>query len=211
MPIPTYTLGYPPDGSSLGQTKTTIRNNLDGTFETLAIDHVDNNGQPGSQPAGYHTIIHEVPQTNVSTIAGYNQLFSGVPGTLSVNSVTTPEIPPGGDEQLYSLTGGGKLAQLTGSIYVYTPFTANNGYFWAGGFLFQWGVKFSPGATGNVLFSSPNINFPTACYMVQITADRGGTTSAQQTSLNGPPLKTGFSYTGSGAGPNAIYWLAIGN
>ena len=44
MSIPTYTQGYPPDGSSLGQTKSVIRNNLDGTFLTLAVDHVDNNG-----------------------------------------------------------------------------------------------------------------------------------------------------------------------
>ncbi len=50
MAIPIYTLGYPPDGSSLGQTKTTIRNNLDGTFLTLGGDHVNNNGQPGSIP-----------------------------------------------------------------------------------------------------------------------------------------------------------------
>ena len=102
MPIPTYTPGYPPDGSSLGQTKSTIRNNLDGTFQTLAIDHVNNNGQPGSNPAGYHTIIHQVSQTSVSTVSGVNQVFSGVPGSLRVNTVTTPIITPGGDTQLYS-------------------------------------------------------------------------------------------------------------
>jgi hypothetical protein len=87
MAIPTYTPGYPPDGSSLGQTKSTIRNNLDGTFETLAVDHVNNNGVPGSNPAGYHTIIHQVPQTNVDDCAGYNQIFSGVPGGLSITTV----------------------------------------------------------------------------------------------------------------------------
>ena len=63
MGIPAYVPGYPPDGSSLGQTKSTIRNNLDGTFQTIAVDHINNNGDPGSQPPGYHTIIHEVPQT----------------------------------------------------------------------------------------------------------------------------------------------------
>src|SRR5580700_2776789 len=112
MAIPPYVKGYPPDGSSLGQTKSTIRNNLDGTFDTVAVDHVNNNG-PNMQPAGYHTIIHEVTQTNVSTVAGVNQIFSGVPGTLVVNSVTTKAIPNNGDTQLYSLTGAGVLAQLT--------------------------------------------------------------------------------------------------
>jgi hypothetical protein len=102
MPIPAYTPGYPPDGSSLGQTKAVIRNNLDGTFQTLAVDHIDNNGNPGSQPAGYHTVIHQVPQTSVNTASGYNQIFSGFPGTLIVNGLTTPAIPPLPYEQLYS-------------------------------------------------------------------------------------------------------------
>ena len=32
-------------------------------------------------------------------------VFCGVPGTLIVNGVRTPEIPPNGDSQVYSLTG----------------------------------------------------------------------------------------------------------
>ena len=100
MTIPTYVSGYPPDGSSLGSTKTTIRGNLDGTFLTLGVDHVNNNGSPGNNPAGYHTIIHQVTQTTIpSTISGVNQFFSMIPGT----GASRP-LPPN-DTQLYSLSG----------------------------------------------------------------------------------------------------------
>lgn len=202
MPIPTYTPGYPPDGSSLGQTKSTIRNNLDGTFQTLGIDHVNNNGQPGSNPAGYHTVIHEVTQTSVNTVTGVNQIFSGVPGTLSVNATTTPAIPPGGDTQLYSLTGMGTLSQLTGSS------ASANGYCWAGGILFQWGEVSSPGNSGSVTFPK---QFPNNIFNVQLTYQRPVTGTAISFALSAAPTTSGFSYYSTTSGSTTLFWFAIGN
>jgi hypothetical protein len=203
MPIPTYTVGYPPDGSSLGQTKVVIRNNLDGTFQTLAVDHINNNGQPNAQPAGYHTIIHEVSQTAVNTIANYNQVFSGVPGTLVVNSVATPSIPSNGDTQLYALSGMGTLSQLTGNN------AASTGYVWAGGILFQWGLTAM--TTGNISVSfTPN--FPNNAFNVQVTAVRSSGTFTTNFSATGL-TKTGFTIVNSNSSATnlAYYWLAIGN
>lgn len=215
MPIPTYTPGYPPDGSSLGQTKSTIRNNLDGTFETLAVDHINNNGQPGSQPAGYHTIIHQVPQTNVSTVAGYNQVFSGVPGTLIVNGTTTPAIPNNSDQQLYSLTGQGGLSQLTGDN------GSINGFQWIGRMLLQWGWKSlsgSQGELGTILFATSNFAFPNNCFNIQVSliCQAGGTSSSDNTLsvVNNSISKTSFQYQYNGSGGGrypAFFWLAIGN
>jgi len=215
MGIPIYTPKYPPDGSSLGQTKSTIRNNLDGTFLTLAVDHINNNGEPGTQPAGYHTIIHQVPQVTVSTVTGYNQVFSGVPGTLIVNGVTTPEIPSNSDTQLYSLTGAGKLAQLTGFN------AAQNGYAWIGGLLFQWGrgtLTGSTGEIGNILFSTANVKFPNNVFSMQATliCKSGGTASSDNTLsiVNGSISNTSFQYQYNGFGGSsypAFFWLAIGN
>lgn len=208
MVIPTYVPGYPPDGSSLGQTKSTIRNNLDGTFQTLAIDHINNNGVPGSQPPGYHTVIHQVPQASVSTVAGYNQVFSGVPGTLIVNGVTTPAIPPT-DQQLYSLTGGGILSQLTGHS------AATNGYQWVGGLLFQWGIINSLSSTGTVTFATSNVSFPNNCFNVQITliAHSGGTSSSNTAApITGTISKNAFNYSYTGSTSYVgFYWTAIGN
>lgn len=204
MPIPTYTPGYPPDGSSLGQTKSTVRNNLDGTFQTLAIDHIDNNGNPGSKPAGYHKIIHEVTQTSVSTIAGVNQVFSGVPGTLVVDMITTPTIPANGDTQLYSLSGLGVLAQLTG-------LSANaNGYAWAGGILFQWGT-FSMGSN----IHTKAVNYPIAFQNNVFIPAVIGSTSNDPTEVAGVNLsasdKTKFTAYRTGNGNLNYTYIAIGN
>jgi Putative tail fiber protein gp53-like, C-terminal len=196
MPIPTYTPGYPPDGSSLGQTKSTIRNNLDGTFETLNVDHINNNGQPGSQPAGYHTIIHQVTQTNVSTVNNYNQVFSGVPGTLIVNGVTTPNIPSSGDTQLYSLTGAGTLYQLTGV----SP--GSFGFAWVGGILLQWGTATVASGT-SVTFPE---TFPHACLNVQVTANAS---SFGIVGTDGYSTSS-FTFKYSLIGTVTFAWFAIG-
>lgn len=203
MPIPTYTPGYPPDGSSLGQTKATIRNNLDGTFETIAVDHINNNGQPGSNPPGYHTVIHEVPQSSVSTVNGYNQIFSGVPGSLVVNGTTTPAVPNNGDQALYSLTGGGILSQLTGSS------ASTNGYAWVGGILLQWGIFAMGSNVGTKSIPYP-IPFPNNVFMPAVI----GNTLSDASQLAGvslPATKTGFTAIRNG-GVNTNYtFVAIGN
>lgn len=204
MPIPTYTPGYPPDGSSLGQTKATIRNNLDGTFQTLAVDHINNNGQPGSQPAGYHTLVHQVPQANVSTVSGYNQVFSGVPGTLIVNGVTTPAIPSNGDQQLYSLSGAGTLSQLTGSSL------STNGYAWMCGVLVQWGMTGISSSNISVSFSPA---FPNNLFNVQVTAIRSsGGSFTTNFSVTGQS-RTGFTIVNGNSSATSLsyFWYAIGN
>jgi len=153
MPIPTFTPGYPPDGSSLGQTKATIRNNLDGTFQTLAIDHIDNNGNPGSQPAGYHKVIHLVPQSgNPVAIGGYGQLYC-----RQINSINL-------DEALFYESGGGRVAQLTMNV---APVATQNGYsYLPGGILFQWMFVANPVVATNYSFPIP---FPNNCFNVSLT------------------------------------------
>lgn len=205
MTIPSFTPGYPPDRSSLGQTKVAIRNNLDGTFQTLGVDHVNNNGQPGSNPAGHHTVIHQVTQTNVSTVADVNQIFSGVPGTLVVDGNATSAIPPDGFAQLFSLNSGGGLHQLTGA----RP-NAPNGYAWAGGILFQWGRINAPSDTGSVNFSTANVNFPHTCFTVMLQLQRNGSSSTHAVYLNGVPSTSGFSWNGPVGSSTALWWLAIG-
>lgn len=200
MPIPTYTPGYPPDGSTLGQTKSTVRNNLDGTFQTLAVDHVNNNGQPGAKPAGYHTVIHQVPQATVSTVAGYNQVFSGVPGTLIVNGVTTKAIPSNGDQQLYSLTGGGVLSQLTGFS------AAAKGYVWVGGLLIQWGADTATSG-GNIVNYA--VTFPNNVFSVTCTVYNSGGTPRYVSEVSAATL-SGFTAISQNSS-NPIYFIAIGN
>jgi len=196
MPIPSYTPGYPPDGSSLGQTKASIRNNLDGTFQTLSVDHINNNGQPGSNPAGYHNVIHVVPQgSNPGAVTGFGQLFS-----KTVNSFTS-------DEALFWETGSGLVQQLTVNL---TPSATTNGYtFLPGGIIMQWGQSTSSSATQTVTFP---VAFPTNCFNVQVTNTSSSTTASGSNVLYSSGFsKTGFTFKYAGSSINGFFWFAIGN
>lgn len=208
MSIPTFTPGYPPDGSSLGQTKSVIRNNLDGTFLTLGVDHINNNGQPGSQPAGYHNVTHWVPQgSNPAPITGYGQLYS---------KTITPVVT---DQALFWETGTGLIQQLTTNI---TPLAANTGYtFIPGGIIIQWGTVSIP----NVSSSNPPPNrqtatqtfpipFPTACFIVIPQYQASGTTISANTISIISKTKTDFTWNNTASSVTnypAFYWFAIGN
>jgi hypothetical protein len=208
MGIPHYSQGYPPDGSSLGNTKTVIRGNLDGTFLTLGIDHVNNNGSPGSNPAGYHTIIHQVTQAAPpANIVGVNQVFALVPPS---------GIPDAVNPQLFNLTNS-VLSQMTGG----NP--ANNGYTWFAGFLIQWGIfKFttvSGHEAGVVTLATSNVNFPNNNFVVipQLQVNNSSVnTNSNTIAINAKGLTT-FEYvfnssssTGTSQYPG-FYWIAIGN
>lgn len=191
----TYVQGYPQDGSTLGQSKAQIRTNLDSTFQTLGVDHINNNGDPGSQPRGYHTVAHFVPQAgDPAAIAGYGQLYS-----KSVNSVTT-------DTALFWETGAGLITQLTSN---FTPTASTNGKtFLPGGIIMQWGSGTSPDST-SVNF---NMTFPTTLYSLTLSHSQSGTGENTQTVVSAQ-LKTtsGFLFRTNGASGNTTYsYVAIG-
>ena len=209
MSIPEYTLGFPPDGSSLGQTKVQIRDNLDGTFETLGIDHINNNGLPGDNPAGYHNLIHMVAQTATpSAITGITQIFAGNPSVLINPNTGKPNgIPSGADNQLFLLTGGNSFCQMTGRS------RNQNGYVWCGGLLIQWGT-----ATGIVTGSGntlTTIDFP-EIYPNQIFAvipsallsgPPGGVWSV---GVSSPSLSGFTAVTRGSSALDAVSWVSIG-
>ena len=201
MPIPTYTPGYPPDGSSLGQTKSTIRNNLDGTFQTLAVDHINNNGQPGTQPAGYHSSIHLVPQATITNVTGYAQVYSG---TISDGYAT--------DQALFINTGSGNLtSQLTSN---FTPTKGasvgdSGRTFLPGGITMIWG-SFDPTSSTTVTF--PFGGFPTVCVNVQLTGSASNNSTFRNNISTGTLAKTGFTWQGTlDSHYRPIFYLAIGN
>ncbi len=201
MTIPAFVPGYPPNGFSLGQTKVQIRDNLDGTFQTLGVDHVNNNGIPGSNPQGYHTVIHQVTQSaNPATISGVNQLFSKIAAI------------PSGDTQLFSRTGNGGVSQLTGNH------GAANGFAWFSGILVQWGVVSSI-TNGMVSFNNnpSNYNFPNSCFIVETqpywvgASAPNGAAGVSVKNISTTDFTWVFNtnsgaYTGGG-----FYWIAIGN
>lgn len=203
MPIPTYTPGYPPDGSSLGQTKSTIRDNLDGTFQTLGVDHINNNGQPGSKPAGYHNVIHVVAQgADPAPVASYGQLYS-----KTVNSFTT-------DQALFWETGAGIIQQLTTNILP-TATSLTNGYtFLPGGIIIQWGQQtVTASSTTPLLFATggKNVTFPNNCFNVSVTGLRSNSGGDGIFVLSGSVSATGFTFRNGSSSITQAFWIAIGN
>lgn len=209
MSIPTYVSGFPEDNQSLGASKVQIRNNLDGTFETLGIDHINNNGQPGSNPAGYHNVIHVVPQGSQPTpVPAYDTLFTQTPPSA---------IPNDGNSQLFYFNNAGGLVQMTGA-HLATP-----GFAWCNGILIQWGQT-----APSVLLNTPvnlnnppnNFPFPNNIWTIQAVKVPTGIFlgTLDPSALAIPPAGislSGFSInnpnpTGNGT-PWSYYWLAIGN
>jgi hypothetical protein len=148
MAIPPFTQGYPPDGSSLGNTKTTMRDNLDGEFLVVGVDHqTQNTIFPGA--AGSHTKVslRNTASTITPTLppgifgGGYETLYSQPAGS-------TPLGPLG--EIFYSRAGAAGI-QLTGpGTPVKTATTITT--FIPGGILVQSGFVQSTASTGIVVF-----------------------------------------------------------
>lgn len=208
MTIPNFQLGYPPDGSSLGNTKLQMRDNIDGTILTLSVDHRNAN----QTTPGYHTIIHQVLQgSDPAAITGINQIYSKVAA-----------IPSGGDTQLFSITGNGGISQLTGNH------TAPNGFTWIGGALIQWGFVpgnhtannyLAGGDTGSISFDNNPNNymfhnnafniFPSLTYL-NAPSSTGGTATVTFKSLTTGGVNWFYSSNSTNT-YNGFYWVAIGN
>jgi hypothetical protein len=197
MSIPPYQLGFPPDGSFLGQTKTTIRNNLDGTFLTLAVDHINNNGQPGMQPAGYHKAIHMVQQTPPTAVPNVGEIWC----STANDGYSTDTI-------FFQKTGLNLNAQMSRN---FAPVAAANGYtFIPGGLVLQWG---STTAVQNS--SSTTVTFPIAftanVFSVQLTVQTDDNSTIRLSLLNTPTLTQFTTSQTSSTHFTKLYWMAIGN
>ena len=206
MPIPSFTPNYPPNNSTLGQTKAVIRDNLDGTFQAFSIDHQDQNE---SNP-GYHADIHMVPQGTWNST-----LRTGAPAPIAgIDQVVALNWTPGfagatADTQLFNVSGSGGVSQLTGNQ------AANEGWSWMGGMLLQWGTVTSTLSSGSVSFtarSAQGIDFPTAAFSVVCTHIVTNFAAQVSTVYVKNLTTTGFDWFQTTVPPNqtGFYWIAIG-
>lgn len=187
-----------PNNPSQDQPK--MQTNTNSLRTLIQVDHVgfgDNHG-------GYHKVIHQETQTSVNTVAGVNQIFSGVPGVLIVNGVTTQAIPNNGDTQLYTLTGMGGLSQLTGNS------AATNGFQWIGDMLMQWGTANVPAQTGSITLPVP---FQNNFFNLQMTLDIPGVLGVAASIVRNPSVDLDkFFYRSTAIGASVfVEWVAIGN
>lgn len=190
----------------------------------------------GINNGGYHTIIHQDnPVATPRTRSGVGAVTANFPTPISgINQVFQALYTPDStgateDTQLFNLTGGGGVSQLTGSFT--PPANASEGWQWIGGVLVQWGrviIQTASGKdSGTVTFKDRvvgAIGFPNFCYTVLITPVSKGTlpssqisisirrdpTNASTTLLMDKDSFSWFSYTNS-SDYRGFLWIAIGS
>ena len=201
MSIPTYVKGFPQDGSTLGNTKTQIRQNLDGTFETLAVNHFDNN----DPNAGQHMFI-QMPNSSVAPpgMNGANEcdLYNGGSSMGGANNFFF--LPPASTSLSDSI-------QITRNEQ---PLQVTNGFSWLpGGILIQWGqVNFGGMITGNV-----NFNTDTNSVFSIVTTPFGALSGNSSIVIKVTSITTGTpgNFTYQITSPvatlaSSFFWIAIG-
>jgi len=202
MSIPSYVQGFPQDGSSLGNTRVQIRNNLDGTFLTLGVDHINNNGNPNAGTPGYHNVIHFQDQGNSipATVANVTQAYTGTDS----HSI----------QQVKFMSNAGNVYKQTTMLDAYyakfgDPLATNT----AGWTYLPGGLIMNYGYTGNgasvvVDFTALGLpSFSNINYIINVTPlvnhttfHTSGPTTSQFTILAG----------GTVTPTNSYYWTAIG-
>ena len=188
----------------------------------IATDHIGF----GFANGGFHNLIHQPNQTvggqavwdpanptiisaiQATKISGVQQTF---PLLYTPNSTVTAT-----DTQLFSMTGGGGISQLTGNL------TGSDGWCWVGGVLLQWGsfVKSAghwPGVISTITFKdrvTGAIPFPNACFIV-LTTFMGPTSASSAEICIDSKSATNFTWevAGNTSDPsyNGFYWVAVGN
>lgn len=175
MPVPyNYDPNIPAANNAPRNDQPVMQSNAASIQGLITVDHENF----GSTTNGYHTIIHQ--RTGVGTQnltrTGPTGTFTNVPASIpSVNQLIAGNYTPDAsvtdtDTQLFSVTGIGGLAQLTGS------FGQTDGWAWISGMLLQWGrviQNFPSGSTTNsVVFKDRigrAISFPNNCFVVTTT------------------------------------------
>lgn len=191
-----YQPGVPTGTVPLNQDYLNLQTNFTEINNQYNVDHVPLTSTSGTPPNGYHTVIHQASRTSVNTVAGVNQMFAGVSGTLQVNASATPAIPNGTDTQLYALSGAGILSQLTGST------RAATGLVWCSGILIQWGSFIGTAASQDVTYGKA---FPNGVFAVFLQA------KSSNGSVNGvTDISDKTKFKGIGVNTVGYYYLAIG-
>ncbi len=209
-----YQPGIPTGIVNLDVDYQNIQDNFQQLDTSFGVDHVTFSNQTAQN--GYHEEIHFNPFSTTTTnppnnqpaviptaISGYGQMFN-----CEINDGINT------DTSLMFLTGGNRLMQMTRN---FAPVAANNGYtFLPGGIIMLWGIRGAAATTSvAVLFATAHINFPNACFNVNVVPIRSTNSPGNDYAtaiLTGSVSKTGFTIANIGGHSGAgWYWTAIGN
>ena len=193
-----YNPAIPTGTVNLDQDYKNIKNNFTQLNTSFGVDHTPFSVTPNN---GFHKTIHQIAVNSnpPSSPSGTNTIFSKV-----VN----------GDTQLFAISQGGGISQLTGN--------KNNarGWQYIGGVLLQWGIR-SIGTGTNLILpvtftANAGMNFTSVVYSIQLTlinktpptVSSGNSLSVQGSTISA----TGFTaiYNGGTGDFTDFHWLAIG-
>jgi len=210
----TYQPGIPTGSVPLNMDYLNLQGNFTSLSDQWSVDHVSLTSTSGSPPNGYHTNIHLVPNSTITSNPPNNYPPTTPTVTTGYGQVWSAQVNDGinTDESLFFLTGGSRNLQLTMN---FVPTNAANGFtFIPGGIIFQWGNSTASG-TGirNILFVTENMNFPTNCYVV-IAQPTAGTAGGGGGYIVAGISKTGFNFVSTPSqfpSGTPFNWIAIGN
>jgi hypothetical protein len=205
----TYQPGVPTGSVPLNQDYLNLQTNFTQINTQFEVDHVPLTSTSGSPPNGYHEAIHLVPVSTPTSNPPNNQPINGYTATTGYGQLFDATINDGinTDQALFFLTGGNRLMQLTRN---FVPVAAASGYtFLPGGLILQWATP-----SGLVKGSNPltfPLEFPNACYNIQLTPIRIATTDIETLYvITGSVTKIGFTLNNTSTSIPTAFYMAIG-
>ncbi len=201
-----YNINIPDGPNNPSQDQPKMQTNTNSIKNVLDIDHITF----GNNQGGYHQTVHQPSLSTwtqatrtsappLTPIVGVNQIIS-----MDVTPVSTVTST---DTQLFSMSGASN--GTTNGVYQLTGLniSGGDGYSWAGGILYQWGIVTIAGGIGSVVFKdrfAGAIAFPNAAFIVLTSFANGGSGSVSTSALT----NMGFSW--ARVGSSNFYWFAIG-
>ena len=159
----------------------------------------------GTANNGYHKDVHVVKRVGDPAAVSGSLIVFSKDYTPDTAGATT-------DTQLYAMTSGGGISQLTGNN------SQSDGWAYLSGVLIQWGVIVSIASSGSVVFKNRvagAIPFPNNLFNVQMTVGVSGSTSHTGSIYVSDSgfSKTGFSWFNAdrSTSQTRFYWFAVGN
>ena len=211
-----YNLNIPAAANNPSVDQPDMQTNTNSISNLINVDHIGFNLPNG----GFHSVIHmESASDLVSNPPSNNPpaLPTPVPSFGELISVQTT-IGGNSDEVLFYQGGGGRFIQLTSILTAGAGNQAKASAFGytvlPGGIIMQWGTI--TGGSGNfpLLFITNNVNFPNACFNVQLTPISPIATTGTNYFFAANGLSsTGFNMQVGSAYKNTStwQWVAIGN
>ncbi len=199
----TFQTTKPAPNDDLDVSVTDIQQNFLVSNTVMDIDHFTFNNLTAQK--GYHKKSTYV--SNIYTLAAPPVTIAGQVAMYAANTVP-------GNVLASARDGVGTGTQLTNTL---GPVVATNGYSWLpGGVYIQWGIVGPSSASSiPVLFVTSNIDFPSACFNVNVVPIRAATSPGSDFStcvVTGSVTNTGFTIGNIGGHSVAgWYWTAIGN